>query len=467
MERSKVLEALQAQTAVPDIWNNVDIDRYFDVGASMFEETFYAQAMSFRYVSLKKFLNFTTKLYYHDGYRDNRNKLRQAWMKRAILDAMVRLESLAKAIEEEEVRKQEELLFDCLEDEMHAPPGVASVLDTLPMPMNPATHTEPTQQSIEAEIPASNDVVVPPKAKKTLAEIYERLRIPDNDDKTGEEGAEIVPSRRISNRLLVEYDGIEEGKGAAQGDEVELGPLGRDFPGVSVTDAKILQHVGDMFKIGLSIQPFVTEFALLGGLYKFLKDDYHVSFTPVLDNKGLSPDLQISRSAVETNRCFFLHVGIAVGIHPFALQTAFRHMAALLLEDKSHEDASLMQDILPSVLQYAGLVDANALIFTWPQEFVSFRLCVISGNPAQPLFSCFSARDAAESTLSDVLIYCDGQHFTLLRPIIPEGQDKGVSIVPHLLVQAKARQCVVQEHRVPINPDHSMWEINQRIVGNL
>ena len=30
--------------------------------------------------------------------------------------------------------------------------------------------------------------------------------------------------------------------------------------------------------------------------------------------------------AVETNRCFFLHLGVACGIHPFALQCYFRHM---------------------------------------------------------------------------------------------------------------------------------------------
>ena len=142
-------------------------------------------------------------------------------------------------------------------------------------------------------------------------------------------------------------------------------------------------------------------------------------------------------------------------------------MAALLLEDKSHEDASLMQDILPSVLQYAGLVDANALIFTWPQEFVNFRVCMFSGKPSNPLISCFSAREADPSSMSDVLIYCDGQHFTLLRPIIPDRKDKGISIVPSILAQARARQCVVQEHRVPINPTHSLWEITQRIVGNL
>ena len=232
-----------------------------------------------------------------------------------------------------------------------------------------------------------------------------------------------------------------------------------------------MQHIGDIaFSISVSIQPDITEFSLLGGLFSFLKDDYHVSFTPVLGIKNLPPFLQISRSAVETNRCFFLHLGIAVGIHPFALQTAFRNMAAALLKDKGHEDASPMQDILPSVLQYGGFVDGNALIFLFPQEFVNFRLCFISDNPQVPLISCFSAQSANPATLSDVLIYCNGSHFTLLRPCVRtdgERKDEGLSIVPCLLQQARAKHCVVREHRVPISPAHSIREINQRISESL
>lgn len=457
MGRSKVLEDLQSQTLVPNIWNNLPIDRYMNVAARMFEEAMSsAQVLTCQYVSLKRFLNFATKIYNHNGYEIASNKRRRGWMKRAVRVGMVRLEEVAKAIEEEANTKVEEMLFDMLEDEMHAPLGVASVLDALPLPVDP---TIGMQTSIEAEMPSSDDVIVPPKAKKTLAEIYNRLRIPDS-----EEGG--VGKKKSS--LLAEYEGIDEGKNTE--DEGDAGFLGRDFPGISINDAKIMQHIGDIFSIGVSIQPFITEFSLLGGLFSFLQDDYHVSFTPVLDIKNLSPSLQISRSAVETNRCFFLHLGIAVGIHPFALQTAFRNMAAALLEDKGHEDASLMQDILPSVLQYAGLVDANALIFLFPQEFVNFRLCIISGSPQVPLISCFSARSADPATLSDVLIYCDGEHFTLLRPCVrTDGgrKDEGLSIVPDLLQQARAKHCVVQEHRVPISPAHSIWEINQRIVGNL
>jgi hypothetical protein len=47
--------------------------------------------------------------------------------------------------------------------------------------------------------------------------------------------------------------------------------------------------------------------------------------------------------AVLCGRCFFIHLGIALGVHPFALQTAFRRMATAALDHagtmKCHVDA--------------------------------------------------------------------------------------------------------------------------------
>ena len=46
-------------------------------------------------------------------------------------------------------------------------------------------------------------------------------------------------------------------------------------------------------------------------------------------------------------------------------------------------------DLLTSVVIYAGFVDANCLIYLWPEEFDSCRICVISGSFSKPIFSCF------------------------------------------------------------------------------
>ena len=60
----------------------------------------------------------------------------------------------------------------------------------------------------------------------------------------------------------------------------------------------------------------------------FHRDDFHVLFSPFL--KSVPTDLQMEKSVVETNRCFFLHLGVAMGLHPYALQV-FRTLHCLYL----------------------------------------------------------------------------------------------------------------------------------------
>lgn len=57
----------------------------------------------------------------------------------------------------------------------------------------------------------------------------------------------------------------------------------------------------------------------------FFRDDFSVSYEPFL--RSLPAELIVSRAATETNRCFFIHLGVAMNVHPFALQTAFRSLA--------------------------------------------------------------------------------------------------------------------------------------------
>jgi hypothetical protein len=47
----------------------------------------------------------------------------------------------------------------------------------------------------------------------------------------------------------------------------------------------------------------------------------------------------VSRCRGELHRCFFLHLGIAAGLHPFALQCLFRVAAADILSRPEDEAA--------------------------------------------------------------------------------------------------------------------------------
>lgn len=105
-------------------------------------------------------------------------------------------------------------------------------------------------------------------------------------------------------------------------------------------------------------------------------------------------------------------------------------------------------DIISTVHQYCGFVDANALCWIWPEEFDLHKICFISGPLSKPLISCFmppspptpflsysSTTSLSLSTprtvnsnnnvlsqhtyrpLTEIIIRCNGDHFTLLRPI--------------------------------------------------
>jgi hypothetical protein len=83
-----------------------------------------------------------------------------------------------------------------------------------------------------------------------------------------------------------------------------------------------------LFFLSFTVPPPVTtifnlHFASGQQFIPFYRDDFHVSYSSFLQN--LPIDLQMSRAALEGNRCFFIHLGIAVGIHPFLLQTIFRY----------------------------------------------------------------------------------------------------------------------------------------------
>jgi hypothetical protein len=113
-------------------------------------------------------------------------------------------------------------------------------------------------------------------------------------------------------------------------------------------------------------QPHVSLITLSVGnaSHRFSRDDFHVSFTIFLQD--VPAQLQESRSAVETNRCFFLHLGVAMNIHPFALQTFFRWQSSLIIKGATQFEPCV--EVLNTMQEYAGFVDAYSLCFIWPEE---------------------------------------------------------------------------------------------------
>mmetsp|Transcript_200 Transcript_200/g.385 ORF Transcript_200/g.385 Transcript_200/m.385 type:complete len:126 (-) Transcript_200:1365-1742(-) len=122
--------------------------------------------------------------------------------------------------------------------------------------------------------------------------------------------------------------------------------------GVKPLDREILQHLLGGRDTCLRLIPppqrllLHLRFSTPQGIKQiaFHRHDFYISFLRFFNPPGgWGPEqqqLKNTREAIETNRCFFIHLGIAINVHPFALQTYFRHIAASIAA-KSDGESSL------------------------------------------------------------------------------------------------------------------------------
>jgi hypothetical protein len=82
--------------------------------------------------------------------------------------------------------------------------------------------------------------------------------------------------------------------------------------------------------------------------YNFTQKDFGISFRKVLGPEYVGSlirenieDVRLMHCVNETNRCFYMHLGIGLGIHPFALQALFRYAAADVLSRPDDEKCQL------------------------------------------------------------------------------------------------------------------------------
>lgn len=187
----------------------------------------------------------------------------------------------------------------------------------------------------------------------------------------------------------------------------------------------------------------------------FVEFDYGMSFKPFFSDTSSACDAQrrdvlLGTSALrEANRCFFIHLGVALGLHPVALQAIFRAQSDLLLkriqlalsqktdeDDQQFDVVKMLDASLQSVLQHNDMIDAPVLSAVWPQEFQELqnvRVLILTMGHAGPqpaacyLFSPSTPADSADSFNGiDVILKLQGMHFTLLRPQIEDASSSPI-----------------------------------------
>lgn len=462
-ETSPTLSQLRKLVSIIDVHNSVPIQLYFESAQKMVDNyainsIIYSKNndLTRQYVDLKTFIGTGIAITRHNGFNLKTNSKLQYSLKTEMAKHMTLLEDLVTRIlaSDNEERLNEELyeMFD----------GDAEVV---PKPSTCISEQPPTNLTLsDLSISTGDDPVALPQ--RTALD----RPPPHNFDLLRHRSPVSDVSPAIA---LTAYPNLHPVPSAP--------PLPPPLRSSSISvvssgtvpiaaESRILQRIADINSIfelnalsalGSLPSAYISHFELKIGTgtsrtsssetflptrsYYFYKDDYHVSFIPFL--RFLSPDLQVSRQALETNRCFFIHLGIAVGMHPFALQTALRYMAAELLRapGSALTDETPAMDIVPTLIEYAGFVDANCLCYLWPDEFRNKRICIISNtSTSRPMFSCFSAINVPDADLeADIIIHCDGSHFTLLRPLKHDGH----SVLSQLLLEAAQYKCIVQNFR--------------------
>lgn len=134
----------------------------------------------------------------------------------------------------------------------------------------------------------------------------------------------LVSTRQITDDRLTSIPTIEYKSSHSQLYSAPTASSNRETCqlGVSPIDKNILFELGDICKFFVPTpNTKFLEFSIGAKNVRFYCDDFQVLYAPFLQD--LSPILQMERESIETNRCFFLHLGVAMQIHPFALQVYF------------------------------------------------------------------------------------------------------------------------------------------------
>eukprot|EP01033_Poteriospumella_lacustris_P010106 gene10106-7203_t len=447
-KRSDSSAAFRAQlkrdyVQVPEVNSRIDIDRYVLFAKTPQEEANKAiknGEFSRAYIDLSKFVLLLTKIATHASYAQ-RSDIKK-WVKVNSEAAFQLLERVVCELDGQHDKRREEAIdqllavtFDYAEPTPPPPPRV------LPTASPTAAHNKLLSAFFVPEYEGQQAPVLQPPSLAAV-EAATPATAPSSSASASAPALPIVtvlqPTTPLSPQATVaayRFDAILAAYRASTHSSPEDVALVREL------FARTRSPSGPPFTFHQFPIPLPTSRALDLYLspqrcFHVIMDDFYASFAPFMaaQHFALAPDVQVSRAAVETNRCLFLHLGVATQTHPYLLQAYFRQRAWSLLHVFQQETARQLgsaggggggggaggaalwyEDLLQSVLQYSGLVDANVLPFLWPREWNRHRIF--------------------------------GSHFTLIRPrAVGDSGEVAATLIDRLLFDAEAAQLTIQRH---------------------
>jgi hypothetical protein len=155
-------------------------------------------------------------------------------------------------------------------------------------------------------------------------------------------------------------------------------------------------------------------------LLHFNEQNYGTSFEPFFSHIDDSL-VECCPSALESLRCSFIHLGIALEIHPFILQFKMRSLAKEINNDSNNTMKAYFEAPLSDLLTPHRMVDMNILPLIWlNEEFKGARIMVLSFKTGYDddlySFNSNAIYTPKEYSGKDIILKLQNSHFSLLEP---------------------------------------------------
>jgi len=159
---------------------------------------------------------------------------------------------------------------------------------------------------------------------------------------------------------------------------------------------------------------------------KFLESDFGMKFGLVYP-RHVHLILEMYPALDESNRCFFMALGIAAGLDPFHMQCAFRkQINKLLALDRlptMSQNLRLMSHVLSEGVAPNQSVDSQLLSFCWPPALDKFKITIIAYRRLS-----LGAKEGSPYTLTifdpspniekeSIILKLENGHYTLLHEL--------------------------------------------------
>jgi hypothetical protein len=185
--------------------------------------------------------------------------------------------------------------------------------------------------------------------------------------------------------------------------------------------AKILQAIHSKQTTLTAPEPLAATYEQFD-FGSFVRLDWGIHFGTFFEDDCFN-DLRTTLEAMENFRCFWIHIAMALTMHPFQLQEAFRQRARHMLDDSQHVSEHFFLECLQGILKttwgetFNNFVDASILQVLWPKEFHNRQIIICKldkDSLGRPVTSWYIFDPTPDDCNEEIVLRLYDGHYTLM-----------------------------------------------------